>query len=90
MKLMPILSGVLLLASCSSFKMPGREVECVAVYKMTLMEFKNDYPVEVDRVRVDRVGKKWVHVKPNLYIHFFNSWQSDGTFTNYSCKGQDI
>lgn len=86
MKKIIVISLISFLSGCSAsaFDDGRKDVQCYANYTpKTFGDPKKT--IEIDKIKVDRVGQKWVHVKPNFNLKFYSYWQKDYIFTNYKC-----
>lgn len=79
------------LAGCSSSVNIDNSypVDCSAVYKTRqgAAYEKRQAGVHIQRVRIDRFGRRFVQPTPNLTLKFYGRWQSEDLFSDYVCKG---
>ncbi|WP_154914976.1 hypothetical protein [Klebsiella grimontii] len=64
-------------------------VDCTAIFKTNqgAAYEERQANIHIERVRIDRFGRRYVQPTANLKVRFYGRWQSEDLFKNYTCKG---
>lgn len=66
-------------------------VDCTAIYKTRqgAANEKRQAIIHIQKVRIDRFGRRFVQPTPNLTLKFYGRWQAEDLFSDYRCVGKD-